>query len=84
MITPNKLQSIDRTSRRHTASARRPEAIEGNDPVDNLVDILWINRKPANHSPLTRNMDALASAADMAAADIVNTDGAVIGKATFE
>ena len=27
---------------------------------------------------------SLASAADMAAADIVNTDGAVIGKATFE
>ena len=26
----------------------------------------------------------LASAADMAAADIVNTEGAVIGKATFE
>ena len=58
VITLNKLQSIDRTSRRHAASAWRPEANEDNDPVDNLVEKLWINRKPANHAPLTRNMDA--------------------------
>ena len=58
VITPNELQSIDRTSRRHAASAWRPEAIEGNHPMDNLVEKLWISRKPANHAPLTRNMDA--------------------------
>ncbi|MCY4592554.1 MAG: hypothetical protein OXE86_18770, partial [Alphaproteobacteria bacterium] len=45
-------------SRRHAGSAWRPEAIEGNHPVDNLVEKLWISRKPANHAPLTRNMDA--------------------------